>query len=163
VYAAGEITGVGGVDLALAEGTIAGHVAAGGRLDDSILRSSVARRATWRRFAVRLEAAHGIGEQWTEWLRDETIVCRCEEVTVARLRSVVRSTESRGLRSLKLTSRAGLGLCQGRVCGRTVESLVGAWVGEGGLADGVSTDRRPVALPVRLGELRGDTKRERSD
>jgi thioredoxin reductase len=162
VYAAGEITGVGGADLALAEGAIAGHMAAGGQLDDAALRSSRARRATWRRFAARLDSAHGIGEQWTEWLSDETIVCRCEEVTLGRLRSVALATGSKGLRSLKLTSRPGLGLCQGRVCGRTVESLLGSFAGEGGLNDGVITDRRPVALPVRLGELRVE-KREVSD
>jgi NADPH-dependent 2,4-dienoyl-CoA reductase/sulfur reductase-like enzyme len=154
VYAAGEITGVGGADLALAEGEIAGHMAAGGQLADEELRASRARRATWRRFAARLDSAHGIGEEWSAWLSDETIVCRCEEVTFGRLRSVARSTESRGLRSMKLTSRAGLGLCQGRVCGRTVESLWGSLAGESGLLDGVTTDRRPVALPVRLGELR---------
>jgi NADPH-dependent 2,4-dienoyl-CoA reductase/sulfur reductase-like enzyme len=163
VYAAGELTGIGGVDLALAEGTIAGHVAAGGSLDDAVLHASRARRSTWRRFGARLEAAHGIGEQWTEWLSDETIVCRCEEVTVARLREVARATQSKGLRSLKLTSRAGLGICQGRVCGRTVESLLGSWAGERGLTDGVTTDRRPVALPVRLGELRVDAKDSRND
>ena len=33
-------------------------------------------------------------------------------------RAVHRDTESVGLRSLKLTTRAGLGLCQGRTCGR---------------------------------------------
>ncbi len=157
VYAAGEITGVGGVDLALAEGAIAGHLAAGGRLSDAALRLSRAQRKDWRRFAARLEAAHSIGAQWTEWLSDETIVCRCEEVTVERLRSAAQFTQSKGLRSLKLSSRAGLGLCQGRVCGRTVESLLATWAGDGGLSDGVITDRRPVALPVRLGELCADT------
>ena len=154
VYAAGEITGVGGVDLALAEGTIAGHVAAGGRIEEVVLAPSRARRTRWRRFAARLDAAHRIGDQWDQWLSDETVVCRCEEVTVGRLREVARVTESAGLRSLKLTSRAGLGICQGRMCGRTVEALLGAWSSEGRLVDDTSTDRRPVALPVRLGELR---------
>jgi D-hydroxyproline dehydrogenase subunit alpha len=154
VYAAGEITGVGGVDLALAEGTIAGHMAAGGRLDDVVLAQSRSSRTTWRRFAARLDAAHGIGGQWTQWLTDETIVCRCEEVTVGRLRTIARVTDSSGLRSLKLTSRVGLGICQGRMCGRTVEALLGAWSTQGGLTDDTTTDRRPVAVPVRLGELR---------
>jgi D-hydroxyproline dehydrogenase subunit alpha len=151
VYAAGEITGIGGVDLALAEGTIAGHVAAGGHLDDAILAHSRSCRTTWRRFAARLNVAHGVGDQWTRWLTDETIVCRCEEVTIGRLRTVARVTDSSGLRSLKLTSRAGLGICQGRMCGRTVEALLEVWTG--GLAGDTTTDRRPVAVPVRLGEL----------
>ena len=43
VFAAGEITGIGGVDLALAEGEIAGWVAAGGALTDSQLAARGAR------------------------------------------------------------------------------------------------------------------------
>lgn len=160
VYAAGEITGVGGADLALVEGTIAGHLAAGGRLDDHVLRQARERRATWRRFAARLDMAYAIGERWSKWLTLETTICRCEEVTYEQLRTVARVTESAGLRSLKLTSRAGLGICQGRTCGRTIESLFGSWSSEGGLIDKVMTDRRPIAVPVRLGELRVDLKGE---
>jgi NADPH-dependent 2,4-dienoyl-CoA reductase/sulfur reductase-like enzyme len=152
IYAAGEVTGIGGAALALCEGTIAGHLAAGGRLDDR-LRATLTRRRTWQRFGARLEAAHGIGAQWSQWLTPETMVCRCEEVTFERLGTVARVTASSGLRSLKLTSRAGLGLCQGRVCGRTVESLWSAWAGEGALVDDATTDRRSIAQPVRLGEL----------
>ena len=158
VYAAGEITGVGGADLALVEGTIAGHLAAGGHLDDDVLQRARSARATWRRFAARLDAAHAIGERWSEWLTSETTICRCEEVTYGQLRTVARVTDSAGLRSLKLTSRAALGICQGRTCGRTVEALFGAWAKEGGLIDEVTTDRRPIAVPVRLGELRVDER-----
>lgn len=159
VYAAGEITGIGGADLALAEGEIAGHMAAGGRLEDDRLRDSRARRLTWRRFAARLESAHAIGTAWPTWLTPETVICRCEEVTLDRLKTVAAVTESAGLRSLKLTSRTGLGICQGRVCGRTVEELCSSWI-DGGLLDASTTDRRPVALPIRLGELGSSSPRE---
>ena len=154
VFAAGEITGIGGVDLALAEGAIAGHVAAGGGIVDPALRVEVARRRVLRRFARRLARAHVIGENWATWLSDETIVCRCEDVSVADLAAARSATRSSGLRSLKLVSRAGLGPCQGRVCGRTVEALLSARAPEGRLG-GASTDRRPIAMPIRLGELAG--------
>jgi hypothetical protein len=39
------------------------------------------------------------------------------------------------------------------VCGRSVEELLGAHVPGGRLIDGVSSDRRPIATPIRLGEL----------
>ncbi len=156
VFAAGEITGVGGVDLALAEGAIAGHVAAGGRVDDPQMRQHRARRRTYRRFATRIEAAHTVGAQWTNWLTGDTIICRCEEVSFERLCTVADASQSAGLRSLKLLTRAGLGICQGRVCGRTVEELLGARTPGGRLIDGVSTDRRPIAVPIRLGELTGE-------
>ena len=153
IFAAGEITGIGGVDLALAEGAIAGHVAAGGRESDHALRAPLAQRRIFRKFALRLQVAHGVGADWMAWLTDDTIICRCEEVTFGRLCSVADTSRSAGLRSLKLLTRAGLGICQGRVCGRTVEDLLGARAPGGRLIDSVSTDRRPIATPLRLGEL----------
>lgn len=153
IYAAGEITGIGGADLALAEGTIAGRVAAGGNLTDAELRDARRRRTTFTRFAERLEAAHGIRSGWPALVTDDTIVCRCEEVTYGELRRTVASTESRSLRALKLSTRAGLGICQGRICGRSVETLLAGCQPDGLLGDLLSTDRRPIAAPIRLGEL----------
>jgi NADPH-dependent 2,4-dienoyl-CoA reductase/sulfur reductase-like enzyme len=155
VFAAGEITGIGGVDLALAEGAIAGHVAAGGSAADPDLAPATRKRTIFRDFARRIEAAHGIRAGWPAMLTDDTIVCRCEEVSYGTLCSTADSTHSSSLRSLKLSTRAGLGICQGRICGRTVETLLGARTG--GLTDGVSTDRRPIFAPIRLGELAAGT------
>ncbi|WP_367127627.1 FAD-dependent oxidoreductase [Saccharothrix sp. HUAS TT1] len=143
VLTAGELTGIGGVDLALAEGLVAGAVAAGGEPAPAALR----RRAVFREFATRLAAAHATGPGWRSWLDDTTVVCRCEDVTAGALRRAAGSTRSRGLRSLKLTTRAGLGLCQGRTCGRTVEDLLT------GVLDPGRTANRPIAVPLRLGEL----------
>jgi len=153
VWAAGEVTGIGGAGAALAEGAIAGADAAGVDPD----RWTSGRRDRDRDVALRIEAAHGIRRGWPSWLTDETIVCRCEEVSVGRLREITGVTDSTSLRSLKLTTRIGLGVCQARVCGRTVEHLLGA--------TGPSSDRRPIFAPVRLGELarpidpNGDDKR----
>lgn len=153
VYAAGEITGIGGVDLALAEGAIAGHAAAGAEPTDSVVRTAVRRRRVFRGFAARIEAAHGIRSGWRDWLTDDTVVCRCEEVGFGQLCHTVRGTQAQSLRSLKLATRAGLGICQGRVCGRTVEELLAAETPEGVLTDGTLSDRRPIAVPIRLSEL----------
>lgn len=144
VYAAGEITGIGGMALSAAEGTIAGFAAAGAGIPQRLR----AERARQRAFAIRIERAHGIRPGWTDWLRDDTIVCRCEDVPYAALATDADS--SRSLRAAKLTSRAGLGICQGRTCGRTVEELLRR--GPGLLGD-ATTDRRPIAAPLRLGEL----------
>jgi NAD(P)H-nitrite reductase large subunit len=151
VFAAGEITGIGGVDLALAEGEIAGWAAAGASVSARELKGAVRARAAATRFAARIAQAHRIGPGWTDWLDPSTVICRCEEVDYATLVAVRDATESVGLRSLKLTTRAGLGLCQGRMCGRAAEHILAR--GAPGFADGVSTDRRPIAAPIRLGEL----------
>lgn len=150
VYAAGEVTGIGGVDLAMAEGEIAGHAAAGGSPAARELRGAVHRRRVFRGFADRIEAAHGIRSGWPSMLADDTIVCRCEEVTFGRLCDTADATGSRSLRALKLSTRAGLGICQGRVCGRSVEELL---TSRGGLGDEVTADRRSITIPIRLGEL----------
>jgi NADPH-dependent 2,4-dienoyl-CoA reductase/sulfur reductase-like enzyme len=163
VYAAGELTAIGGVDAALAEGAVAGHAAAGGSPRDPVIARASRERRTFQDFAGRIEAAHGIRRGWTAWLDDDTLVCRCEEVPYGRLRRTGEQTCATGLRSLKLTTRAGLGICQGRICGRTVEQLLGGEAG--GFTDassGTSTDRRPIAAPVRLSELAGESDPSRT-
>ncbi len=152
VFAAGELTGIGGVDLSLAEGTVAGHCAAGGQPADEAISRAQRKRAVYGAFAARLERAHGIGADWQSWVTGDTVVCRCEEVTAAQLRRSARATGSASLRSQKLSTRAGLGICQARVCGRSVEEIIRTEVGLDALDEAI-VDRRPIQTPVRLGEL----------
>lgn len=152
VYAAGETTGIGGSDVAQVEGRIAGHSAAGGSLTDRELRPAVRRRRTLRHLVAAVRDAHRIGSSWTSWLTDDTVICRCEEVSYGSLRSVLNATQSHGLRPARLTTRAGLGPCQGRSCGRTVEELM-AGVDDHPRTDDVIIDRRPIAAPIRFAEL----------
>ncbi|MFE6735260.1 FAD-dependent oxidoreductase [Microbacterium sp. NPDC057650] len=139
VHAAGEITGIGGADAALAEGAIAGLAAAGVPGADLRYCKPLAARRRMRAFAQRLRT-HEIRPGWTAWLDDDTVVCRCEAATAASLREYADAS-SRGMR---LATRAGLGPCQGRTCGRSVEDIIGAASG---------FDRRPVLSSVRIGEL----------
>jgi NADPH-dependent 2,4-dienoyl-CoA reductase/sulfur reductase-like enzyme len=139
VFAAGEVTGIAGADAALAEGAVAGFAAAGGDLGDTRIRGALRARRRMHAFAERL-ATHAIRPGWTQWLDDDTIVCRCESVTRARLAEYADAS-SRGMR---LATRAGLGACQGRTCGRSVEELVASPVG---------FDRRPILSSIRIGEL----------
>ncbi|GAA2180312.1 FAD/NAD(P)-binding oxidoreductase [Brooklawnia cerclae] len=153
VWAAGEITTLGGVDHALATGRIAGWCAAGGSAGDPEVAGAVRARNRFAAFADRIEAAHGIRPGWIDWLRPDTLVCRCEEVSYDRIRSMLDQSGTNGLRSAKLTTRAGLGLCQGRICGRTVETLLAAHSGVDQPADGALIDRRPIAAPIALSDL----------
>ncbi|WP_432942880.1 2Fe-2S iron-sulfur cluster-binding protein [Kribbella sp. CA-253562] len=144
VFAAGEITGIGGADLASAEGRVAGAAAA----RRAAGREVVQEVAQGKRFARALAAAYPVRDGWLEWSDDATLVCRCEEVSRGDL---ARTAGVRGLeagRSLKLAGRVGLGLCQGRVCSRNAACVSGD-------RRGVVPDdhRRPIAVPVRLGDL----------
>ncbi|WP_189132867.1 FAD-dependent oxidoreductase [Wenjunlia tyrosinilytica] len=159
VFAAGELTGIGGADLSAAEGTVAGCAAARhlGHAPDPAREAAARRRVRhWRDFAAALAAAHPVRPGWQTWAADDTLVCRCEEVTVRELRDAVEHHRARGARSLKLLCRVGLGPCQGRICGRNATELADAFLRERGappLLDPDAAAKRPLAAPVRLADL----------
>lgn len=151
LWAAGEPTGVGGVELALLEGrSVARSVAAafhgGGR--DARARPAATRR---RRFADLMATVHRPGARWPQWITEDTEVCRCEEVTAHDLRQA-HELGARDARSAKLLTRAGMGWCQGRMCETAVTCLVANGVGGDGSAPLVPA-RRPLSCPVSLQDL----------
>lgn len=139
VFVAGESTGIGGVELALIEGRIAGHAAAGRTAEARRLFDA---RQRGRRFARQLEAAYGLRPQLRRLPDADTVVCRCEDVTWSRIRHV---PDRRGA---KLETRCGMGPCQGRVCGAAQDFLFEP------RPDFASLDRvRPPFYPVTLETL----------
>lgn len=82
---------------------------------------------------------------------DETVVCRCEEITAREIRAMARLGRP-GPNQVKAFTRAGMGPCQGRLCGYTVTRILAA--AEGRPAGEVGFYRvRPPLKPVTLGEL----------
>lgn len=156
VYAAGETTGVGGAELALAEGELAGIAAAGalGAAQATAPRRLTARRARLRSFATALLDAYAVRPGWMGWVREDTPVCRCEEVPYGRLAQAVGDLGATDARAVKLMSRAGMGWCQGRICGYPTACLTGRLLGSAPDLTGLA--RRPLARPVRLGDLAGE-------
>ncbi|MFJ3583065.1 FAD-dependent oxidoreductase [Streptomyces sp. NPDC090127] len=162
LWSAGETAGVGGVRLALAEGELAGAAVAV-RLRGCAAEGPPARtrallrtRSRLRAFAELMAAAHAPQDGWVDWLDDATEVCRCEEVEAGRVREAVEQLGARDARTVKLLTRAGMGWCQGRICGTAVACLArGAGrpdlLGAGALPG--SPERRPLAVPVTLGAL----------
>jgi hypothetical protein len=134
VYCAGESTGVGGVGLALAEGEIAGAMAAGA---DAPPARAVRSRARFVHVASDMARAFAPRAELRELATDETIVCRCEDVTLGACRIASSAREA------KLATRAAMGACQGRICGPVLQSIAG-WP-----ADRI----RPPLEPVPVGLL----------
>ncbi|HEX7774040.1 MAG TPA: FAD/NAD(P)-binding oxidoreductase [Pyrinomonadaceae bacterium] len=134
VYSAGEATGIGGLELSLIEGEIAGLAAAS---KQDAARRLFPVREKHRRFAELLNQTFALREELKQLPAPETIVCRCEDVTFGRLRA------HNSWRAAKLQTRCGMGPCQGRVCGGAVEFLFG-WRAE---------SVRPPVLPVRVESL----------
>jgi thioredoxin reductase len=151
LWSAGETGGVGGVQLAVLEGEIAGAAAAarvtGRSVSEARLRRLRRSRARMRAFAELMAAVHAPRAGWTGWLDDATDVCRCEEVTAGRVREAVAEHGAGDARTVKLLTRAGMGWCQGRVCGTAVACLATG----SGLPP--SPERRPLPVPVPLATL----------
>jgi thioredoxin reductase len=158
VYAAGEPTGVGGADLAVAEGAIAGGSVAealgrpGGPGRHAQQRARLERRRL-RAFARTLAAAHPVPDGWRTWTEPGTQICRCEEVTVADVTGAV-ALGARDARAVKLLARPGMGWCQGRICGSAVAALTAALQDRAVSPDDLrDVSRRSIAQPVPLGVL----------
>lgn len=138
VFCAGEPTGIGGVELSLIEGHIAGLAAIG--KEDSA-RDLFGARRKMRRFAGALDRTFALRPELKALTSAETIVCRCEDVKYAQL------SQHRSWRAAKLHTRCGMGPCQGRICGPATQFLLG-WT-----PDSV----RPPIFPVALQNLAVET------
>jgi NADPH-dependent 2,4-dienoyl-CoA reductase/sulfur reductase-like enzyme len=114
IFCAGEPTRIGGVDLALVEGQIAG-LASAERTAEA--RALFGERDKARRFAQLLDRTFRLRPELRTLPLPETIICRCEDVSHSRLR------EHTSWRSAKLHTRCGMGPCQGRICGPAVQFL----------------------------------------
>ncbi|WP_432142304.1 FAD-dependent oxidoreductase [Streptomyces sp. bgisy084] len=152
LWAAGETGGVGGAPLARAEGELAGLAAAarlrGRPVGEGRVRALRRRRDRMRAFAEAMAAGHAPATGWTGWLTDDTEVCRCEEVTAGTIREAVTDLGARDARTVKLLTRAGMGWCQGRMCGTAAACLA---AGDGEAEP--PTEHRPFAVPVPLSAL----------
>ena len=137
IYCAGELTGIGGVELSLVEGQIAGYAAAG--------RSNEARRYFRQRrnlqdFSELLNRSFALRGELRSLASPDTLVCRCEDVSL-------KSLQRHGSwREAKLQTRCGMGPCQGRICGTAAEFLLG-WSVE---------SVRPPLFPARVSSLAGE-------
>ncbi|WP_439533773.1 FAD-dependent oxidoreductase [Polymorphobacter sp.] len=147
LFIAGETGGVAGAVAAMASGSLAGlgiARAIGHMVNADKTRAALARA---RRFAALLDAAAD-PRPWFPAPNAETLICRCEDVSLAALEAARAHGSSAN--ALKLVSRCGMGLCQGRNCEPSVLRLFGDADRKGG--DPGFTARFP-ARPVGIAEL----------
>ena len=123
-------------------GAIAGLAAAGREIPEALAR----RRDRQLAFGARLAETFALREELRRLARPETLVCRCEDVALNRLDGFSSAREA------KLATRAGMGACQGRVCGPALGFLRG-WP-----ADTVRPPLFPAPMAV-LGHGQGDAPR----
>ena len=146
VYAIGDGAGIGGVETALLEGRIAAHAICKTTPSDELSNSY----AALNRFRRRLNLAYRLPRPPAA-ATDETILCRCEELSLGRLRADGNASRA-NLNALKTSSRLGMGRCQGRGCLHVAPSLLGFE------AEGQPSHPRvrPPLRPVQLARLAAD-------
>lgn len=157
VFVAGEAAGIGGAAVAELQGRIAASSAllqlGKGQPDEIRMRVEAARRDLKRelRFARSMNELFAPRPGLLDLVTDDTIVCRCEEVTAGQLRGG-RPPWSSTLDAVRTVTRAGMGNCQGTMCEGIVTQLLARETGKQ-LVDVGIYHIRPPLKPVPLGTL----------
>lgn len=157
VFAVGDGAGVAGAVVASEEGRIAGLAVARrlrGRLpNDSLDRLRRARRslAKLECFLHAMDTVYHIRPGLHELATPDTFVCRCEEIRLRDLDEAIAGG-AHSLNQLKAWTRAGMGMCQARMCALPTAHFLSRRVGVA-IADlGCYSPRHPVK-PVPIGAL----------
>jgi thioredoxin reductase len=152
IYVAGELTGVAGAEQAVEEGRVAAAGILrdfGRRADADRMRLASLRRfsaVVQEQFAPRLDALAALAT-------DDTLVCRCEEITAGALRRALHENPHLATAdAVKLLTRTGMGPCQGRFCMLTVAHLTAAARARP-VADIGTYAARPPIKPIPLAAL----------
>ncbi|MGG5809059.1 FAD-dependent oxidoreductase [Falsiroseomonas sp. CW058] len=155
VMVAGDSGGIGGARAAALSGRIAAIEAARalGRIgaDRRDAEAGRLRLARSRQMAPRAFLDALFPPLPAAAIPDETVLCRCEEVTAGRVREAV-TLGCLGANQTKAFTRAGMGPCQGRICGPAVHGVIAAARGVDPAAVDPFRTRFPTK-PLTLGEL----------
>ncbi len=163
VFVVGDGAGVAGSAVALAEGHYAGLNVARrlGRLTGRAYSREASRARGvllhLRGFRRLMDDIFRFGAGIYSLADETTTLCRCEEITEGTALTAIRDGAAH-VNEVKAWTRAGMGRCQGRMCGPALAHLVAAAKGMSVADAGVFTARPPVK-PVPLEVLAADTAR----
>ena len=153
----GDLNGIYGAKAAEIEGQLAAIdvVYQEGKVSDRerIRMERAPRRALSTDTAIRpfLQALYPPHPGKKARLPEETVICRCEEVSVGEIREAVQNGVI-GVNQLKAFTRCGMGACQGRQCGQATAQLVAGLTGRSVSEAGYFHPRVPLK-PLTLGQM----------
>ncbi len=157
VYAVGESSGIGGAEKAFVEGRMAAEAVLH-RLERIPERVYLSRRkalAGKRRrtleYARWINGLSQVPEPYYAGLADETLVCRCEGVTLGAVRKEIQRGAT-SVNAVKRATRSTMGDCQGRLCAPIIMDLLATFAGPGAFPGASPSVRFPVK-PVTLEAL----------
>lgn len=157
VAVAGDGGGIGGAAAAVLSGRLAaldaamllGHIGADERGRRAVpIRAALDRERALRPFLDRL---YRPTRRTLVPADDEVLACRCEEVSVGRIRRAVRLGAT-GPNQLKAFTRCGMGPCQGRICGPVAAAVIADALGKPIAEIGTFRPRAPFK-PITVGAL----------
>ena len=164
IYAVGDGAGVAGRKAAIEEGCIAGlsvasalgcisHANAADRIKPH--RKKLNKIDRFRRILDEISLPRkGLYELAT----DDTIICRCEEVTLKQLKAAL-ADETIQMKDFKRMTRMGMGPCEGRMCGPAVIEMMRHRL-DASAEDVGCLKPRPSIKPVALGVLAAEKPTE---
>ncbi len=154
IYAVGDCCGLGGAPAASEEGVIAGAAIAralGRRVDESKIATARVALSKHRRFQEALWQVFAAPRPHVEHADRETIVCRCEDVTLGAIEATLGDGVP-AIGEVKRRTRLGMGRCQGRYCAPALGALLAARHGRVADELGFFAPRVP-AKPVSISDL----------
>jgi len=157
IFVAGDVTDMGGAQVAAAEGRVAGLAAADqlGGLDSATqvnkLETAQAELRRLNRLARALQGIYAFRPGLDHLTRDDTVICRCEEVTAREIKKSL-SNGAVDPHQVKLQTRTGMGYCQGRICSSLTAPIIARHTSRP-LSEMKPYTTRPPIQPITLGEL----------
>jgi len=79
---------------------------------------------------------------------DDVLICRCNEVSLKEIKEAIKDGATT-VKDVKKRTRAGMGLCQGRSCGKTVARIIATELNIPIERVEMDTQRMPVR-PVKI-------------
>lgn len=157
IYAVGETTGIAGAGKSFIEGYMAAW--------NILYRQGGVNREDFEKHIRPLMRQHDRQVQYGGFINqlcrlepacytgipDETVICRCEEVTMGEIRRQLENGFST-MNGIKKATRCGMGNCQGRTCGPILFDIISAFTKRPPESIGYTSARSPVKT-VSLGAL----------
>jgi len=153
VFVAGDGGGIAGASAAVTSGLLAAAriIRLAGKTPRGL--PALLRLRHWLNKAARpfLDSCFHPPREWMLPADDQVIVCRCEGLAKHEIEKVARMGVA-GPNQLKSYCRAGMGRCQARMCGLTIQHILAEQSGQPVAATGYFRLRPPIR-PVTVGEL----------
>lgn len=157
IYAVGETTGIAGAGKSFIEGQIAAWdiLLKTGRVNrrrhKEYTRALKRQRRQQVRYGRLINRMCRIAPGCYEEIPDETIVCRCEEITMGEIRRRLGQGFAT-MNGIKRATRCTMGNCQGRICGPILSEIISGFTHRPPGEIGCTSARIPVKT-VSLGAL----------